>query len=358
MAVWLFMPASAPPVVDAQGNEVNGSISELTQVTLGGHEQWIEIRGASEDLPVLLYLQSFPGRTEMALSRVMLDDLTDDVIVVSWDQRGSGKSYTSLDPQTLTTESVVAETVELTNELRERFGEEKIYLMGQDWGSTIAVLAAAEHPDLYYAVITGNQVVDQMVGSQRAWENAIYWAEENGEPDRANRLREQGPPPYDNLAAYDFGDYGHEGPLPEPMTREESESRITDETREYHRRANTVGMQFLALGGSEFTLMDRINGWRIDDAASILYPQWEAVDLRTEAAKLDVPIYIFQDDQERAGNRELADEWLAIIDAPVEQVFTYDIDDPFPVSDPLFVRYDEVERILVETILPETYPTP
>lgn len=161
-----------------------------------------------------------------------------------------------------------------------------------------------------------------------------------------------------HLAAYDFGDYGLEGPLLEPVTREEAEATITDEMREYQRRDNAVAGGFLSLGDSEYSLMDRINGWRFNDAASILYPQWETVDLRTEAARLDVPIYIFQDNQERAGNRELADEWLGTIDAPAEEVFAYDMDDPSPVSDPLFVRYDEVERILVETILPETYPAP
>jgi hypothetical protein len=46
---------------------------------------------------------------------------------VQWDQRGAGKSYSSaLQPESLNIEQFVADTLELVQLLRSRFGAEKI----------------------------------------------------------------------------------------------------------------------------------------------------------------------------------------------------------------------------------------
>ncbi|MFO7631471.1 MAG: alpha/beta fold hydrolase, partial [Caldilinea sp.] len=128
LAVLNALPAHTPPIVDANGQPIPGSIAELTTVRLGGTEQAIMVRGRSAGLPVLLYLSGGPGQSDLAFSRVLFADLTEEFIVVGWDQRGTGKSYAALDPTTdLTLEQAVADTIELTDYLRDRFGEKKIY---------------------------------------------------------------------------------------------------------------------------------------------------------------------------------------------------------------------------------------
>jgi pimeloyl-ACP methyl ester carboxylesterase len=67
--------------------------------------------------------------------------LVHDFVVAAWEQRGAGKSYSAIDPpETLTVEQLVSDTIEVTNYLRERFGEDKIYIVGNSWGTTLAVL--------------------------------------------------------------------------------------------------------------------------------------------------------------------------------------------------------------------------
>ncbi len=161
LAIWFAIPASVAPLLGADGQTIPGSVTELTKVSLGGHDQWIQIRGASPDKPVLLYLSGGPGQSDLAFSRVLFDALAQDFLVVGWDQRGTGKSYPSLDPSTLTLDGAVADTVELTNYLRNRFDEQKIYLLGESWGSTLSVLAAQQHPELYYAVLGSGQMVSE-----------------------------------------------------------------------------------------------------------------------------------------------------------------------------------------------------
>jgi len=53
--------ALTPPIVDAKGNEVPGSIAVIETVTLGGVEQTVTIRGADTTKPVLLFLHGGPG---------------------------------------------------------------------------------------------------------------------------------------------------------------------------------------------------------------------------------------------------------------------------------------------------------
>jgi hypothetical protein len=94
----LAKPAGVPPVRDASGDVVLGSIASLEKVRINGSDQWIEIRAWSPDKPVLLSIPGGPGQSDLAQSRPTLGTLAKDFVVVSWDQRGIGKSYGSFDP--------------------------------------------------------------------------------------------------------------------------------------------------------------------------------------------------------------------------------------------------------------------
>ncbi|MCJ7604133.1 MAG: hypothetical protein MUO63_21865 [Desulfobulbaceae bacterium] len=113
VAVFIAWPATTPQIVGLDGEPLSGSIAELITVPIGGHDQAMMIRGNNIDTPILLYLAGGPGGTDLGA------------------MRGAGKSYSALDPvETLTLEQTVADTIEVTNYLRDRFDEEKIYLVG------------------------------------------------------------------------------------------------------------------------------------------------------------------------------------------------------------------------------------
>ncbi len=48
--------AATPPIKDAHGDPIPGSIATLEKVDLNGTEQWITVRGQDVTKPVLLYL--------------------------------------------------------------------------------------------------------------------------------------------------------------------------------------------------------------------------------------------------------------------------------------------------------------
>ncbi len=160
VAVVVARPATTAPILGTDGDVVPGSIAELTTAEIGGHEQALMIRGRSTDLPVLLHLAGGPGGTDIGAMRLDTG-LEERFVVVTWDQRGSGKSYPAFGPaETLTLEQVVADTIELSEVLAARFGRERIYIAGQSWGTIPATLAAHRRPELYHALITTGQMVD------------------------------------------------------------------------------------------------------------------------------------------------------------------------------------------------------
>ena len=55
------------------------------------------IRGKNIDNPILLYLAGGPGGTDLGAMRADTT-LEQDFVVVTWEQRGAGKSYSALDP--------------------------------------------------------------------------------------------------------------------------------------------------------------------------------------------------------------------------------------------------------------------
>ena len=149
-------------------------IAELARVPVGGTEQTVMIRAASPDRPVILWLAGGPGQSDLALARAQVSGWEQDFVFAALDQRGNGTSYSAIDPaSSLTLDTAVSDVIEVTDYLRARFDEPKIYLMGESWG-TLGVLAVQRRPDLYYAWIGSGQMVD------------VLW--KNGQQEAAIRL--------------------------------------------------------------------------------------------------------------------------------------------------------------------------
>lgn len=342
LAIVVALPATTPPIVDANGKAIPGSIAELTTVKIGGHDQAILIRGHSTDKPVLLYLAGGPGQSDMALPRVLFDELEKDFIIVCWDQRGTGKSYSALDPvSTLTFDSAVSDTIEVTDYLRERFGEDKIYLMGESYGSILGVETIKKRPDLYHAYIGSGQMVNIKETDRRIYYDLLDYANRTGDKELAAKMLAYGEPPYDDLMAYPYVAANYEKTAG-PYTKPES----------YTQRKDASGIGPLNNLAGEYTLIEKVNTVRgLIDMYSIMYPQVQDIDLRKDANKLDVPVYVLDAKYEIPGRRDLALEWYEQLDAPKKQMFVID----HAGHAAAFEGFEEFTRIMNEVVVPETY---
>ncbi|MFC2105846.1 alpha/beta fold hydrolase [Candidatus Bipolaricaulota bacterium] len=145
-----------PPIVDADGNAIPGSIAVIETVTLGGVEQTITLRGVDTTKPVLLFLHGGPGMpsSPWATWNNVHADLEEEFVLVHWDQRGAGKSYSAdLTADDMHVSNFVSDTLELTDILRKRFDQRKIFLWGHSWGSGLGFETLRVNSEPYYAYI-------------------------------------------------------------------------------------------------------------------------------------------------------------------------------------------------------------
>jgi pimeloyl-ACP methyl ester carboxylesterase len=299
LVVVIARPASTAPILGSDGNVVPGSIAELTTVEIGGHPQALMIRGRSTDLPVLLHLAGGPGGTDIGAMRLDTG-LEERFVVVTWDQRGSGKSYPAFAPaETLTLEQVVADTIELSEMLAARFGHERIYLAGQSWGTIPATLAAQRRPDLYHALVATGMMVDVQATDRLFYDDTLAWARERGDAALVERLEAMGPPPYaEPVATYPVivGAERSLNPYPEFDGRTEMTATIFR---------------------PEFTMMERIGAVRgLADSYARLYPQLQELDFRAQVPALEVPVWVVMGRHEARGRVEPAQEWFEALQAP------------------------------------------
>ena len=205
LAVLVARPATTNAIVDADGNRLAGSVSELITVDINGNELALMIRGHSIENPVLLFLAGGPGGSEMGAMRRHLPAVEEHFTVVTFDQRGSGKSYPAIDPtSTLTPESAVEDTIAVANYLRDRFETDRIYLVGQSWGSILGVLAVQDHPELFEAFVGVGQMVSPVETDRIFYADTLTWARETGNTGLVGDLEAIGPPPYDDMLNYEI----------------------------------------------------------------------------------------------------------------------------------------------------------
>jgi pimeloyl-ACP methyl ester carboxylesterase len=336
VGVFVARPAYTDPILSDDGLPLRGSIAELAWPDLGGHEQSVMIRGNDVSLPVLLYLTGGPGNSDLGYTRTFLEALEADFVVVAWDQRGVGKSYRALDPtETLTLESAVADVIELTEYLADRFDQRKIYLFGNSWGSIIGVLAAQARPDLYHAYVGAGQMVNPLATDRILYQQMLDFASASGDQQLLDRMKAYGQPPYDNIYAY-MTVIEHYGDL-EPYR----------ETAEF--AAGVPGIQ--GTGVSEYAFMDKLNVFRgLADMGGHLYPQAQAIDLRRDVSVLEVPVYLVQGAHELSARAILAEEYASSLQAPSVKVAVFENSGHVP-------HFEEAARFhsyLVDVVLAET----
>jgi pimeloyl-ACP methyl ester carboxylesterase len=139
-------------------------VQETFETTLGGARQVVNVRGADRDNPILLFVHGGPGAVEMPVAWSFQRPWEDFFTVVQWDQRGAGRSYPLNDPKTLAPtlrpDRYRDDAIELIEQLRERYGKRKVFVLGHSWGSIVGLKVAMARPDLLYAYIGMGQVID------------------------------------------------------------------------------------------------------------------------------------------------------------------------------------------------------
>lgn len=306
VAVWLSQRfAATRPLVGANDQPFPNSIATLEKVTLGGSEQWITIRGKDVDNPVLLYLGiGGPGAGGLPANAMLFAPLEEHFTVVNWDQPGTGKSYHAVPIATLTVDRFVADAHELTQLLRARFQQEKIYVFGLSWGTILGIKLVQQYPDLFYAYVGNGQMVNTTENDRMGYELALQLADEWGEVRTVERLRRNGPPPYSGAGmAMKYAAYNN------------VLFRYMD--------SPTLELVLLLVPqfAREYGLVDRVNFARgLIDSFPVVYAQLRDLDFTTEAARLEVPVYFLVGRQDVNAMASLVERYYNGLQAPHKEL--------------------------------------
>lgn len=163
-------------------------VNEGIYVQLNDQEEYVLLMGEKKTNPVIISLHGGPGSPSTYVDYVFFDDLTDDYTVACWDERGCGRSYyrnskKEPDNRRLSINQQLEDLDELVDYLRERFGQEKVIIMGHSYGTVLGTQYSLAHPDKVSAYIGIGQVVNErgFFGDIFAYEDALEKAREMGD---------------------------------------------------------------------------------------------------------------------------------------------------------------------------------
>ena len=279
--LWAMSPGKLKPLVDESGNPLADSLSEKVFVDINGVKQGMFILSKDTSNPVLLYLHG--GMPDYFLSKKYPTGLEDMFTVVWWEQRGSGMSYDpSIPRESMNMEQMIADTLEVTDYLRQRFGKEKIYIMGHSGGTFIGIQAAARAPELYYAYMGEAQMSYQLKSEKIAYDYMLEQYKTNGDTRMVEKLEAA---PVSMSTGTPFGYIQLRDPAMHSLgigTMHEMKSVIT-------------GIFLPSLFVPEYSLNEKINMWRAKSQAgvSIVWKDMLVTDLAVEVPKLSIPVYFF-----------------------------------------------------------------
>ncbi|WP_420898331.1 alpha/beta hydrolase family protein [Cryobacterium cheniae] len=152
------------------------------------------LRGHDYRAPVLLFLEGGPGGTAVGSMRIAGQGLEKNFVVATWDQRGAGKSAAAFEPvATLTVDQAVHDAIEVSEYLRDRFNQPRIYLVGSSWGTVLGVLAAQQRPDLFAAYVGTGQMVDLQATDKLMYAESVAYAQRVGDGAFGDQLAAIGP---------------------------------------------------------------------------------------------------------------------------------------------------------------------
>jgi pimeloyl-ACP methyl ester carboxylesterase len=296
---------------DESGRPLWGSSSEKLFADINGVRQGMFIQSTDPAHPVLLCLHG--GLPEYFLTERYPTGLESDFTVVWWEQRGAGLSYRpGIPPETMTLDQFIADTLSVTDYLRNRFSKEKIYLMAHSGGTFIGLQAAARAPQVYCAYVGVAQVVHQL--------EAAPVTMTAGAPEGYLRVRDR--------AMHGLG----------VGTTHDMTSVIR-------------GLFWPSLSSPHYTPGEKARLWRgkRSSGVSALWDEMLAVNLADRVTELALPAYFFHGVYDYTVNYQLAKDYVETLKAPLKGFYTFDRSAHSPVME----EPQKAQRIMREDVLAE-----
>jgi proline iminopeptidase len=302
-------------------------VDELFKAEVGGIQQWIHARGVHRSDPVLLYVHGGPGTPMMPFESLFQPLLEEHFVVVHWDQRGVGKTYRENPylnyPATVTYERMVADTSELIDLLRARYGKDQIVVLGHSWGSMIGLGLLEAHSEGIAAYVGTGQVVDAVRGEAAGYAATLAEARAQNHLQAVRAL--------EAIAPYPAGLSTTNDPKLD-LVREWQKHFGFGISRRYKGSVMRVLLTH-ALRSPEYSFWDLVAFLDESERWPVLSRQNSAFAATAFGHASPIPIFLMLGRHDWQTPSTLAAKWLETVRAPVKQVFWFEESAHSPMVD-------------------------
>lgn len=281
-------------------------IHEDRYVTIGGVEQWLQIRGKDKANPVLLVVHGGPGSPYSLFTPVLLE-WERHFTVVHWDRRGCGKTLrrNGRPPAAeLTFDRLVDDGIEVAEHLCRSLRQDRVMLMAGSLGTLVGLPMAHRRPDLFSAYI-GTDFYVNMLDNERI-----------GRRETLERLRASGN--RRGVAALErIGDDPASWNVKQWGTRMQW-SMATDPVS-----PNVIFKLIfpLLLRNPDYSLIDAWHWLKgFGDVRDAMFDQFMAFDARHLGTTFTIPFYLLQGAQDVVTLTAPAIEFYDQVQAPAKQL--------------------------------------
>ena len=296
-------------------------IDTLFNIDLNGLKQKVLVQSNNLNNPVILWLHGGPGTSEMFINHYCFNKSYDSFTIVHWDQRGAGLSYNdSINESDVSFNKILDDANQLTEILKTRFNQPKIFIIGHSFGSIIGIHLAEMYPDNYYAYIGVGQVIDD----KKSREITLNWFIDKLKQERDTvellKIIQDKSIPRELINRYN-GIYVGETTLIDVIKKSEY----------YY----------------EGYLDTYYKSMRFSRACIRKNPSTYEKNILTEITHIEIPVYFFlgRHDRIAACAPELVVEYCKILNAPLKEIVWFEnsahhpnIDEPYAPHQPRITR--------------------
>jgi pimeloyl-ACP methyl ester carboxylesterase len=253
---------------------------------------------------VILTVHGGPGQSEASLAYHVEED-TPDITSVYYDQRGTGKtlSRNSTDGTDVTLEQLLDDLHQTVIYLKRKYQKDKIVIAGHSWGSVLGIHYIKRHPENVLFYLGAGQLVNFKKGERLQFDKLKALAK-NSEKDTQTLAQ--------------LGDYPENISSPNEFSK--ASKTLSKIKAKYGLGLDTSKVVKIARKSPVFTFSDVIAMIKAPKVNRNLVDALYRFNIEGETI-YDAPIYFIHGAADGQVPIELAEEYLARIEAPAKKLY-------------------------------------
>jgi pimeloyl-ACP methyl ester carboxylesterase len=295
--------------------QLQNGVNETTYLDINGQEQYVMMMGQDTSNPVIIYLHGGPAGPDTFITYSFTDYLTDEYTVISWDQRGCGRTYyknvkEDPDNETASFDQALKDLDELVSYACDRFGQNQVIIMGHSYGTVLGSVYAKLHPEKVKAYIGIGQLVSLNDADIYSYNDALAKAMVAG--DDTSEMENA------------YKEYLNNPGIPTLLA-------LRNLTSKYHpvsKEADQIGLALF----SPYAGIDDIRWFAkqlgdIDEFVALnkqLFDYVLSFDAYNEPLEYQMPICFIQGSEDWICPTDKASEYLDALDAPYKELYVID----------------------------------